>query len=113
MGVRSTLEFPVRHPGAEYRLELLVSGLVAGEKISSQRLDIHLKDRLLDRSSVQGAYNLLECRLPPELTNRAQLLLEFYHPDAVRPCDYLPNRDQRCLAIAFRTLKVIRVEGEP
>jgi hypothetical protein len=112
-GTESLIEVPVGQPGGAYRMQLLVWPFVVNEKIPSQTLAVFVGDCLLTRAFIQRGNNLVEFEILPDLIRSDRLLLRFEHPDAARPCDHVPSKDNRMLALAFKTVTLRRTVTRP
>jgi hypothetical protein len=107
-GTSSTLELPLIEPGARYALEMLMWPFVVPDKIPDQFLAILVNDNIIAKTVVKPGFNLIECNVPPDCATQSRVTLRFDHPDAAKPCDQPGFKDDRVLALAFKTLKVRR-----
>ena len=112
-GTSSTLDLPLIEPGSRYTLEMLMWPFVVPDKIPDQSLAILVNDNLISKAFVQPGFNLIECDVPPDCATLSRATLRFDHPDAAKPCDHPGFKDDRVLALAFKTLKLRRQMPQP
>jgi hypothetical protein len=108
IGTESTIAVTFDKPGARYSLEMLLQAFTVPNKIPSQTLAISISDMLIGKFFPIGRYQLLECGVPPEVTQSGAAIIRFHHPDAVRPVDFGIGAEARMLAIAFRQIRLKR-----
>ena len=114
VGTDSTIAVNFDKPGSRYGLEILLYyAFVVRDRISSQTLAISISDMLIGKFYPIGRQELLECDIPPELTQSGEAIIHFHHPDAARPIDFGISGDTRRLAVAFRRMRLKRYADNP
>jgi hypothetical protein len=108
VGTESTIAVTFDKPGSRYGLELLLQAFVVHDKIASQTLAISISDMLIGKFYPIGRQQLLECDIPPELTQSGEAMIHLHHPNAARPIDFGKSGDTRMLALAFRRMRLKR-----
>jgi hypothetical protein len=112
-GKFSTIELPLQVRGAQYELEIVAWPFVVAEKLESQELNISVDGTQLERLYLRRGHNYISCLIPQNLSRSASILIRFDHIDAARPRDFDPKLGDRTVAIAFKTVKLLRRLGEP
>ncbi len=107
-GKSSVVEVPLLEPNGFYSLECLLWPFVVPGAINDQQFAISVGGSLIQRASVRIGHNLVECEVPSDIAASASLVVRFDHPDAARPYDYTQSQDKRELALAFKSLKLLR-----
>jgi hypothetical protein len=114
VGTDSTIAVTFDKPGSRYGLEILLYyAFVVRDKIPSQTLAISISDMLIGKFYPVSRQQLLECDIPPELTQSGEAIIRFHHPDAARPIDFGVGSDFRMLAVAFRRMRLKRYTEDP
>jgi hypothetical protein len=113
IGTESTIVVTFDKPGSRYGLELLLQAFVVYDKIASQTLAISISDMVIGKFYPTGREQLLECDIPPELTQSGEAIIHLHHPNAARPIDFGKSGDTRMLALAFRRMRLKRYAGDP
>jgi hypothetical protein len=109
LGKVSFIEIPVKEPQAHYVIELRVRPYVVPGELPTQGLDVYLGNYLISGSSLRGPEDIVTFEVPQEWVAGQSIKLRLDLPDAARPSDLIPgNKDNRVLAIAFRTLLLKR-----
>lgn len=112
-GKFSTIELPLRVRGAQYELEIVAWPFVVTERLESQELKISIGGNQLERLYLRRGHNYVSCLIPPDLTLSDSVVVRLDHADAARPCDFDPKSGDRTVALAFKTVKLLRRLGEP
>ena len=109
LGKVSFIEIPIQEPQAHYVIEIRVRPYVVSGGLPAQGMDVYLGDHLISRSSLRGPEDIVTFDVPHEWVVGQSIKLRLDLPDAARPSDLIPgNKDDRVLAIAFRTLHLRR-----
>jgi hypothetical protein len=112
-GTHSTIRLPFAYPGARYRLELFLWPFVVRDKLEGQTLSVSISGMLIGKFYPSQGQQLLEMEIPEELTQSAEAIIRFDHPDAARPSELGDGNDGRMLALAFRRLRLRRYLDTP
>jgi hypothetical protein len=108
-GKYSTLEVAFTQPGSKYRLQIRAWPFVVPERLPEQRLAISVGEWLIGKFSIKPGKQVIECDIPPDLTETGNVVIRFDHPDAAKPCDLSDSRDGRTLGVAFQTITLRRI----
>jgi hypothetical protein len=108
-GTHSTIVIPVKEPRCHYSLRIDAWPFAVTSKLEEQPLALSVNGFGLANFVVTPGQRKLECELPPDVLATGCPLIEFDHPNAARPSDLGVGKDNRELAIAFRSIEVRRL----
>lgn len=108
-------EFWFEHPGPgfDYLIDVDATPYIHGLELPRQRLSVEVRGTEI-ASEVLFAPSRFRWRVPSQLLDApGPIRVSFHHPDATRPTDFGDSADDRMLALAVRSLQLIRLRPDP
>jgi hypothetical protein len=105
-GEASSIAIKPADQGQAYNLIIQLWPFTIPDRHPEQRLDILMNDDHVGTFTIRQQMSL-KCRMPAiQASEDGRAILTFVHPDTLRPRDFFPGDDDRCLTLAVKKLKI-------